>query len=74
MRQEGIRSTDAGTIEQLYPELRRFAGVVAPWDIDPDDALHAALVAVLQTRSLADLDDPLRYIRRAIVNTVRSGA
>lgn len=67
-----VEPGDARLITELYPALRRFAAVVAPWDDDPDDVLHAALISVLRSRSLADLDDAGAYLRRAIVNTVKS--
>ena len=52
--------------------LRRFAAVVAPWDVDPDDVLHGALVGVLQSRRLGSVDNPAAFSRRAIVNYVNS--
>ena len=67
-----IDQADAEVVRGLYAELRRFAAVVAPWDLDPDDVLHGALVRVLRTRRLRTLDDPGAYLRRAIVNHVRS--
>ena len=39
-------------VEDLYLSLHRFAAVVAPWDMEADDLLHDALVAVLRKRSL----------------------
>ena len=69
---EQVDQVDAELVRGLYPELRRFAAVVAPWDVDPDDALHGALVGVLQTRRLGSLDNPGAYLRRAIVNHVSS--
>lgn len=67
-----IDPADARLITELYPTLRRFAAVVAPWGDDPDDVLHSAVLGVLRSRSLAGLEDPGAYLRRAIVNTVRS--
>jgi len=69
---EQVDKADAQIVEELYPVLRRFAAVVAPWDIDPDDVLHTALVNVLRGRELRTLDDPGAYLRRAIVNGVNS--
>ena len=48
--------------------MHRFAAVIAPWDLDADDLLHDALVAVLRRRSLSDVDHPLAYLRRVMVN------
>jgi RNA polymerase sigma factor (sigma-70 family) len=63
---------DVAFIESSYDELRRFAAVVAPWDVDPDDVLHSTLVKVLRKQRLSSLDDPLAYLRRSIVNHVNS--
>jgi RNA polymerase sigma factor (sigma-70 family) len=65
-------AVDAEIIESSYYELRRFAAVVAPWDIDPDDVLHSVLVKVLRKRSLGSLEDPQAYLRRSIVNYINS--
>jgi DNA-directed RNA polymerase specialized sigma24 family protein len=67
-----IDGADAEVVSALYVELRRFAAVVAPWDIDPDDVLHTVLVRVLRRGSLSRLDDSAAYLRRCIVNDVRS--
>lgn len=63
---------DVDFIESSYDELRRFAAVVAPWDVDPDDVLHSTLVSVLRSRRLSSLSDPLAYLRRSIVNHINS--
>ena len=67
-----MASKDTALVADLYEDARRFAAVVAPWDMDPDDVLHAALVGVLRRGRLYDTSDPLAYLRRAIVNEVRS--
>lgn len=67
-----IDQVDAQLVDELYDGLRRFAAVVAPWDLDPDDVLHTSLVSVLRSRRLATLGDPGAYLRRAIVNHVKS--
>lgn len=67
-----FETDDVDFIESSYDDLRRFAAVVAPWDVDPDDVLHSTLVKVLRKRSLSSLDDPLAYLRRSIVNHVNS--
>ena len=67
-----MESTDAELVRSVYDELRRFAAVVAPWDFDPDDVLHAVLVSVLQKRSLVSVAKPVAYLQAAIVNHVRS--
>jgi RNA polymerase sigma-70 factor (ECF subfamily) len=55
-------------IDELYPALRRFAAVAAPWDVEPDDLLQEALVSVLRSRRLTDLDHPGAYLRRTMLN------
>ena len=67
-----IASEDTALVADLYEDARRFAAVVAPWDIDPDDVLHASLVSILRRGRLHDTNDPPAYLRRAIVNEVRS--
>jgi RNA polymerase sigma-70 factor (ECF subfamily) len=57
-----------GLVDELYPDLHRFAAVVAPWDVDADDLLHDALVATLGKRSLSELDHPAAYLRRVMIN------
>lgn len=71
---ERVDQVDAAIVRDLYPMLRRFAGVVAPWEMDPDDVLHGTLVKVLRQPRLGGIDDPAAYLRRAIVNHVRSEA
>jgi RNA polymerase sigma factor (sigma-70 family) len=56
---------DEAIARALYPALRRFAAVVSPGEAD--DLVQHALVRVLAKRRLADLDDPLGYLRTAIV-------
>ncbi|MCP4967529.1 MAG: sigma-70 family RNA polymerase sigma factor, partial [bacterium] len=67
-----IGRADAQLVNELYPDLRRFAGVVAPWDMDPDDVLHAALVNILRNGRLHTIANPGAYFRRAIVNHIKS--
>jgi RNA polymerase sigma-70 factor (ECF subfamily) len=59
---------DARLFAGLYEPLRRFAGVVAPIEIEPDDLLQEAVARVLRRQRLADLDDPGAYLRRTMVN------
>lgn len=59
---------DARWFADAYPALRRLAAVVAPSDLDPDDLLQDALVRVLRRGSLQDLDAPMAYLRRTMVN------
>ncbi|HEY1738801.1 MAG TPA: sigma-70 family RNA polymerase sigma factor [Acidimicrobiia bacterium] len=59
---------DVPVLRELYPALRRFAGVVTPVDVAPDDLVQEALTRVLARGGLQGIDDPLAYLRRAIVN------
>jgi RNA polymerase sigma factor (sigma-70 family) len=54
-------------VDDMYPSLRRFAAVAAPSDLDPDDLLQEAMVAVLRARRLSDLDHPAAYLRKTIL-------
>lgn len=53
---------------ELYRPLRRFAAVVGPIEVDPDDLLQEAVARVLRRRRLTDLDNPGAYLRRTMVN------
>jgi len=55
-------------LAQLYPSLRRFAAVVAPAEVAPDDLVQDALVAMLRGGPVSRLDDPAAYLRRSMVN------
>lgn len=55
-------------VSAVYSDLRRFAAVVADLDVDPDDLVQDALVATLRRTSLETLDNPLAYLKRAVVN------
>lgn len=59
-------------VDELYPSLRRFAAVTAPFDLDPDDLLQEALVKVLGRRALSDLDHPAAYLQRTMINLAAS--
>ncbi|QXC62897.1 hypothetical protein KSP35_08990 [Aquihabitans sp. G128] len=56
---------EAHLFRELYPPLRRFAAVVAPLDVDPDDLVHEALVRTLDAQRLGELDHPLVDLRRS---------
>jgi RNA polymerase sigma-70 factor (ECF subfamily) len=55
-------------VSEWYPSLRRFAAVAAPFDLEPDDLLQEALVAVLRKHRLTELEHPIAYIRKTILN------
>lgn len=60
--------TDAELFEAIYPALRRLAVAVCPPEHDPDDLVQDATARALQRGALVDLDHPLAYLRRTIVN------
>ena len=63
-----LGETERQLIAELYPALRRIAAVAGSVDIEPDDLVQEALVRTLSKRSLAELDNPLAYLRKTIVN------
>jgi DNA-directed RNA polymerase specialized sigma24 family protein len=65
-------SEEWSIVDGLYPQLRRFAAVSAPFDMDPDDLLQEALVNVLSKRPLSELEHPGAYLRRTILNVAAS--
>ena len=65
---DGEAAPDDGALfAELYPGLRRFAAVVRPTEVDPDDLVQDALARTLAVRRLADCDDPAAYLRTAIL-------
>jgi RNA polymerase sigma factor (sigma-70 family) len=58
---------DEALFAALYPGLRRFAAVVRPAEVDPDDLVQDALARTLALRPLAECDDPGAYLRTAIL-------
>jgi RNA polymerase sigma factor (sigma-70 family) len=63
-----MRVLDRRIAEDLYRSLQRFAGAVAPREVDPDDLVQEALYRTLCRFHLAELDNPGAYLRRTIVN------
>jgi RNA polymerase sigma factor (sigma-70 family) len=59
--------SDDSRFAGLYPGLRRFAAVVRPSGVDPDDLVQEALTRLLAVRPLSECDDPGAYLRTAIV-------
>jgi RNA polymerase sigma factor (sigma-70 family) len=51
-----------------YPALRRFAAMVGPIECDPDDLLQEAVARVLRHHRLDELDEPMAYLRRTVLN------
>jgi RNA polymerase sigma-70 factor (ECF subfamily) len=55
-------------LEEQYAPLRRFAAVVGPADVDPDDLVQEAMVQVLRRGGLDDIEDLGAYLRRTVVH------
>lgn len=55
-------------ITSLYPALRRIAAVAGSFDVDPDDLVQEALIRTLRRGPLSDLDNPLAFLQKTIVN------
>jgi len=51
-----------------YPALRRFTAAVGPVECDPDDLLQEAVARVLRHHRLDELDQPIAYLRRTVLN------
>jgi RNA polymerase sigma-70 factor (ECF subfamily) len=66
-------ASDEALFAALYAGLRRFAAVVAPPGVHPDDLVQEALARRLAIGPLTDLDDPAPYLRRAIANLASNG-
>ena len=66
------QEAEAELFARLYPSLRRFAAVAGPTDVEPDDLVQEAVTRALRLRPLTELDEPLAYLRRAILNLARN--
>jgi RNA polymerase sigma-70 factor (ECF subfamily) len=63
-----VPEPDDQLFARIYPDLLRFAAVVAPAEVGPEDLLQEALVRTLRNGPLHRLDSPEAYLRRALVN------
>lgn len=68
MNDASTSPSDEQEFRELYKPLRRFAAVVAPIDVEPDDLVQEALARVLARGGLARLQSPLAYLRRSVLN------
>jgi RNA polymerase sigma-70 factor (ECF subfamily) len=64
---------DRAPFRELYPRLRRYAAVVAPAEVDPDDLVQEALTNLLARGGFDLVDHPEAYLRRSIVNMASNG-
>lgn len=65
-----VSDDDREVIRDLYPSLCRFAAVVAPTDLEPDDLVQESLYRALRRGSLSALDHPTAYLRRTVLNLI----
>jgi RNA polymerase sigma factor (sigma-70 family) len=63
-----LESRERRLIRDLYPSLRRFAAVVGPVEVEPDDLVQEAFFRAMRRGSLCDLTHPTAYLKRCIVN------
>lgn len=63
-----VRVTDEEIFATAYPALRRLASVVGPPGGDPDDLVQEATARALRRGPLSELDLPVAYLRRTIIN------
>ena len=58
---------DNEQLKALYAPLRRFAGIIAPAGVAPDDLVQEVFTRVVERGGLAGIDSPVRYLRRCII-------
>jgi RNA polymerase sigma-70 factor (ECF subfamily) len=68
MRPTSPSNDDGELFRSIYPALNRLACVVCPSERDPEDLVQEALVRTLRRGPLIELDAPLAYLRRVVVN------
>ena len=68
VRSMGLAADERTLIRQLYPPLQRFAAVVAPADVDPEDLVQDAFLRVIRRGSLSNLEHPKAYLRKTVCN------
>lgn len=67
-KRSSINETERELITSLYPSLRRMAAVAGSVDVEPDDLVQEALMRTLRKGPISDLDNPLGFLRKTIVN------
>ncbi|HKX74135.1 MAG TPA: sigma-70 family RNA polymerase sigma factor [Acidimicrobiia bacterium] len=67
-KRSSIDEQEKELITSLYPALRKIAAVAGSVDIEPDDLVQEALVRTLRRGPISNLDNPLAYLRKTIVN------
>src|SRR5690349_20843587 len=61
---------DGETLAELYPAVRRLAGIIAPAGTAPDDLVQEVFTRVFERGGLTGIERPLPYLRRALANLV----
>jgi RNA polymerase sigma factor (sigma-70 family) len=67
-KRSSIDERERELITSLYPSLRKVAAVAGSVDIEPDDLVQEALTRTLRRGPISDLENPLAFLRKAIVN------
>lgn len=67
-RSNRLSNDERQIVDVLYQPLRRYAAVVGPIEMEPDDLVQEALLQALRRGPLTELDNPGAYLRRTIVN------
>jgi RNA polymerase sigma-70 factor (ECF subfamily) len=68
LKRSSIDEKERELITSLYPSLRRIAAVAGSVDVEPDDLVQEALMRTLRKGKISDLDNPLAFLRKTIVN------
>lgn len=63
-----VRESERDLIRDLYPTLRRFASVVAPAGVEPEDLVQESFYRALRRGRLDHLENPAAYLKRSILN------
>jgi len=67
-KRSSIDERERELITSLYPFLRRIAAVAGSVDVEPDDLVQEALMRSLRKGPISELDNPLAFLRKTIVN------
>jgi len=68
LERPSIDESERELIISLYPFLRKIAAVAGSVDVEPDDLVQEALAQTLRRGPISNLDNPLAFLRRTIVN------
>ncbi len=68
LKRSALDERERELITSLYPALRRIAAVAGSVDVEPDDLVQEALMRTLRKGPISDLDHPLGFLRKTIVN------